>query len=158
MSDSFESAEAGQFWKYIESTLERLVEIVREQPEDILFWQPPAPETNPIIVLVRHMLANAEVNICWSLGADMGIHYDREANFESDITVAELLTRWDDLHGRMTRVMRALPQSLVDGPVQHHWRGQLPGREILIIVARHCAEHLGQAELTLQLARAASAS
>jgi hypothetical protein len=41
---------------------------------------------------------------------------------------------------------------------QHPRRGPLSGREILIVVARHAAEHLGQAELTRDLMKAATGS
>jgi hypothetical protein len=34
---------------------------------------------------------------------------------------------------------------------QHPRRGQISGRDVLIVVARHCAEHMGQAFLTRDL-------
>ena len=37
--------------------------------------------------------------------------------------------------------------------MKHHWRGEISGREVLIVVARHTAEHLGHAELTRDMAR-----
>jgi hypothetical protein len=37
---------------------------------------------------------------------------------------------------------------------RHPRRGAISGREILIVVARHAAEHLGQAELTRDLWKA----
>jgi hypothetical protein len=100
------------------------------------------------------MLANVEVNVCWSLGGG-DVAYDREAAFGDDIARADVLAKWADLRPKLERVLQALPQERIDGNVPHHWRGDLPGREVLIIVARHTAEHLAHAELTRDLARRA---
>ena len=150
----FQSNEAAQFWRYIDASLGRLMEMVAEEPEDVLRWLAPAPNPNPILVLGRHMLANVEVNICWTLGR-MDVAYDREAAFGDDITREEVLDLWAELHPRFEQVLRELPQERIDGPVPHHWRGELPGREVLIIVARHTVEHLAHAELTRDMARQA---
>ena len=59
---------------------------------------------------------------------------------------------WRELKPRFERVLQRLPQERIDGLRPHHWRGELPGREVLIIVARHTAEHLAHAELTRDMA------
>ncbi len=45
----------------------------------------------------------------------------------------------------------AVPPEALLAPHHHPRRGWSTGREILLIVARHAAEHLGQAELTRDL-------
>jgi hypothetical protein len=155
MTAEFVSEEAGQFWTYIESTLDRLFEIVAAEPEDVLRWLPPAENPNSILVLARHMLANVEVNVRGTLG-DEPVEYDREAAFGSDITKADVLAQWSELRPQLQSTMRELLQHRISGLVKHHWRGETPGREVLIVVARHTAEHLAHAELTRDMARSAA--
>ncbi len=50
--------------------------------------------------------------------------------------------------------MTALSALDLEREVTHPRRGALTGRDVLIVVARHAVEHLGQAELTRDLARA----
>ena len=153
MTSEFASDEAAQFWRYIQSTLDRLFEIVAAEPEDVLRWLPPAGNANCILVLAQHMLANVEVNVLGTIG-DQPVAYDREAAFASDITKREVLSKWSELGPQLQQAMRELPPSRIEGMVKHHWRGDIPGREVLIVVARHTAEHLAHAELTRDLARA----
>ena len=155
MTSEFASDEAGQFWRYIESTLDRLFEMVAAEPEDVLSWLPPAESPNSILVLARHMLANVEVNILGTLGGEL-IEYDREAAFGDDITKADVLAHWSELRPHLQQTMADLPADRISGLVKHHWRGEIPGREVLIVVARHTAEHLAHAELTRDMALVAT--
>ena len=120
-------------------------------------WLPPAESPNSILVLARHMLANVEVNISGSLGGDE-VSYDREGAFGDDVTREEVLASWAELRPRLETTMRELRPERISGLVKHHWRGEIPGREVLIVVARHTAEHLAHAELTRDMARSALAS
>ena len=79
---------------------------------------------------------------------------DRETEFE-DIQRQGLLERWEALNTQFESALAALPPGALDKSVQHDRRGEIAAREVLIIVARHAAEHLGQAELTRDLAREA---
>ena len=155
MTSEFASDEAGQFWRYIESTLDRLFELVAAEPEDVLRWLPPAESANSILVLARHMLANVEVNILGTLGGEL-VEYDREAAFGDDITKADVLAHWSELRPHLQQTMADLPADRISGLVKHHWRGEIPGREVLMVVARHSAEHLAHAELTRDMARVAT--
>ena len=96
MTSEFASDEAGQFWRYIESSLARLMEIVATEPDSVLRWLPPAENPNSILVLARHMLANVEVNISGSLGGGE-LEYDREGAFGDDVTREEVLANWAEL-------------------------------------------------------------
>jgi hypothetical protein len=48
----------------------------------------------------------------------------------------------------------ALPPGDLDRPRSHGTRENVNGRDMLLIVARHAAEHVGHAELTLDLMKA----
>ncbi|MDP9352215.1 MAG: DUF664 domain-containing protein [Chloroflexota bacterium] len=50
-----------------------------------------------------------------------------------------------------------MPRSRLEEEIEHPRRGRITGREVLLVVARHCAEHLGQAELTRDLLEASGA-
>ncbi|MEX2314637.1 MAG: DinB family protein [Thermomicrobiales bacterium] len=152
MSDTrFTSPEAASFWHYISSSLGRLVQLAETIAPDGLHWSPPASSTNSIAVLAVHTLGNAEENILQTLcGQTMG--RSRAGEFVERLSTAdELLERWQDLRPRLESALAQLSAFDMDNERLHPRRGAIPGREVLIVVARHAAEHLGQAELTRDL-------
>ena len=152
MTDStFSSHEAASFWRYISSSLDRLVQLTQTIDPDGLHWSPPAPSTNSIAVLVVHTLGNAEENILQTLsGHPIGRSRDDEFVGRSS-TADELQKQWRNLRPRLESALAQLPASDFDSTRVHPRRGSIRGREVLIVVARHAAEHLGQAELTRDL-------
>src|SRR5690606_4982012 len=79
------------------------------------------------------------------------VNRSQEEFGESEETSSTLLVRWRDLQSRIETALARLPPSALDGQVQHPRRGPITGRQVLLVVARHAAEHLGQAELTRDL-------
>jgi len=150
------SREIATFWRYIAGSLDRLVGILDGLGEQELNWCPPAEATNSLYTLAFHTLANAEENILGTLcGQPTERH--REDEFTRCVTQAtSLQDHWRDLRIRLEVALSALPSTELDAARTHPRRGQVEGRDILIIVARHAAEHLGQAELTRDLMNAAS--
>lgn len=154
-STAFATAELAQFWQYISSSLDRLIQLAASLDEEGLRWRPPAEGTNSIGALSIHTLGNAEENILEIL-AGHRVHRDRDSEFAAgSITPHELAVRWQTLRPQLEAALAALPATELDRPREHARRGIIFGRETLIITARHAAEHLGQAELTrdLMLAR-----
>lgn len=148
---TFASREAASFWRYISSSLDRLVAVAAGMDSGGLHWTPPAPETNSIAVLVIHTLGNAEENILETLCGER-VDRNRAGEFrQPDVTAADLQHRWQDLRPRLESALFALTDEDLGSDRPHPRRGTIPGREILIVVARHSAEHLGQAELTRDL-------
>ncbi len=148
---AFASTEVASFWRYIASSLDRLVEVAAGMSPEGLDWEPPAPDTNSVAVLVTHTLGNAEENLLETL---CGQRVDRncEGEFQQrDTTVAVLQHRWRELRPRLEAALSTLTSDDLEGDRPHPRRGTIPGREVLIVVARHAAEHLGQAELTRDL-------
>lgn len=149
------SSEGAAFWRYISGSLGRLMDMVAAHPEPVVRWRPAADGANSILGLAGHTLANAEDNILGLLAGGAGGR-DRAEEFV-DINSAALLDRWVELRPSLeTLLLRAQPGWL-DETVVHSRRGRITRREVLIVVARHAAEHLGQAELTRDLALAAGA-
>lgn len=147
----FACPEVAVFWRYISSSVERLVRVAGDIDVPGLHWRPPATDTNSIAVLVTHTMGNAEENILETLCGER-VGRQREGEFvPQQITAAELADEWSALRPRLAHALAALPCNAMDRQVEHPRRGQISGREVLIVVARHAAEHLGQAELTRDL-------
>ena len=143
------------FWRYIASSLDRLVAILDGLGPDDLDWRPPAPEANSLYALAMHTLGNAEENLLGTLGGQ-SIRRDRDGEFATFAAAGVTVTaRWEALRPRLATLLADLPNDALDAPYSHPRRGTIDGRDILIVVARHTAEHLGQAELTRDLLRAA---
>ncbi len=145
--------EVATFWRYVESSLDRIVGCLEEFDGQQLDWRPPAKGSNSLYVLAAHTLANAEENILGTLcGQEVERH--REDEFVALGGSARMIEdRWLQLRGRIGSALAELPASVLDREVRHPRRGDITGREVLLVVARHAAEHLGQAELTRDLLR-----
>ena len=151
---TFADPEAATFWRFIASSLDRLVALAAELPPDGLDWRPPTPDTNSVYALTVHTLGNAEENILQTLcGRPIG--RDRDAEFAQSGTAAGVLARWRELRPRLEAALARLPAGELARERAHPRRGTISGRAVLLVVARHAAEHLGQAELTRDLWRAA---
>jgi hypothetical protein len=147
------------------SLLDRLCVAVQGLDEAQLNWRPPAPDTNSTYVISAHVLGNAEA---WVLGIACGqtIERDRPGEFAAAGTdAAPLVARARDLAGRIEEALGALPGSALDEvrrPSRSLWGEGEPRpvtmREALIQTIDHAAVHLGQIEVTRDLARARARS
>jgi hypothetical protein len=154
-STEFGSRELAQVWPYVERTLGRMMDVVHGCSVAQLNWRPPAPEANTIYALATHTLANARVNTLQVLcGQDL--ERDREAEFrvvaeESNAAIPD----WPEIRDELRAAVAALPDDAMDRLCIHPVRGEVTGREVVMLLARHAAEHVGHAELTRDLAIAA---
>ena len=154
MADS----EGEVFRRYIVGTIDRLVASLEGLDARALNWRPPAPGTNSLYAMVTHVLGNAEENILDTL-CGQPVPRSRDAEFSATGSSGELvLERWRGLRARIADALAALPAGELDRPRRHPRRGELAGREILLVVARHAAEHWGEAQLTMSLLRTAAPS
>jgi hypothetical protein len=55
---------------------------------------------------------------------------------------------------RIAKSLGTLTRADLDAARQHPRRGTITGRDVLIVVARHAAEHWGEAQLTRSLMKA----
>ena len=146
--------EVAVFQRFIFSSLERLVDLASALDEAGLNWRPPAPGTNSVYALAVHTLGNAEENILATLGGQP-VNRQREDEFSGrGSSSAAIQDQWRRLRQEVTTTLSRLRSADLDRNYAHPRRGGLTGREVLLIVARHAAEHLGQAELTRDLYRA----
>lgn len=107
--------------------------------------------------MATHTLGNAEENILGVL-AGQPVDRDHEREFAAAPSQAAIAAQWQDLRPRLLAVLCGLPAGELARPRAHPRRGSITAREVLLVVARHAAEHLGQAELTRDLWLAARAS
>ena len=148
--------EAALFCRYILSSLERLLQVVNGLSEERLNWRPPAPNTNSLYALAVHTMSNTEENILYTL-FDQTSPRERAQEFLAHGSSADMLTtRWQDLRVQLQNAILNLSAKDLRREHDHPHRGPITGLDILIIVARHTAEHLGQAELTRDLLLAAN--
>ena len=147
----FASSEAAVFWRYISSSLDRLVELVTAVDPTALGWRPQTSATsNSLAGLAAHTLGNAEENILGVLAGER-VDRDHEQEFTAEPSSRAIAAQWHDLRPRLAAALRRLPAAEMARPRAHPRRGTVTGREVLLVVARHAAEHLGQAELTRDL-------
>jgi uncharacterized damage-inducible protein DinB len=148
-------AEIGVFWRSIASSLDRLLDCVVGMSEADLSWRPGARGANSLAVLAVHTLGNLEENLLGTL-CGREVRRDREAEFHAAaVSAAALREHWRGLRAEVETALAALDDLALDLDRTHPRRGTLTGREVLLVVARHVAEHMGQAELTRDLLRAA---
>lgn len=152
--ETFISSETASLWRFISSSISHLVDLVGDLSDEELAWRPSAPAANSLGVLTMHTLGNLEENVIQTLCGEP-VHRQREAEFRLEqVTAADLQARWSSLRQSAEIRLAAFTTSDLDHRYFHPRRGELTGREVLIVVARHAAEHLGQAELTRDLLRA----
>jgi len=141
--------------------LDRLCQSVDGLSEAQLNWKPPAPEANSIYVIATHVLGNAEA---WVLGIACGqpIERDRPAEFRAaGPDAAPIIARARDLSRRIEEALAALDEARVgelrEAPPHLFGAGQprsVTVREALMHVIEHAAIHLGQIDITRDLALA----
>ena len=150
-----ENRELASFAGFICRSIDRVVACLDGLDAQALNWRPPADGANSLSVLAVHTMANAEENILGTLCGRLG-ERRREHEFAIRGEAAEALReRWLRLRAQIEATLAGLPLAELDREHQHPRRGPLTGWEILIVVARHAAEHQGQAELTRDLLRTA---
>ena len=143
-------------WPYIARSIEQIIGALSDL-EDAgvpLDWRPPAPEANSVYTLAVHALGTTEHRLLEVL---CGIDVDREREAEFAATggsATAIVDDWRALKARITTALEELSDADLATPRQHPIRGEISGLDVLIVVARHMAEHAGQAELTRDLALA----
>jgi len=151
----FPTRELDAFHGFICRSIDRIVACLDGLDERQMNWRPSAPQTNSLYVLATHTMANAEANILGTLcGQEIARQRDDEFAVWSS-SAADVAAQWRDLRERLTIALGRIDPEELEREHSHPRRGMLTGREILIVAARHAAEHMGHAELTRDLLSAA---
>ena len=145
--------EINLYWQKICNTVDELVACLEGLDSDALNWKP-LDDANSLYVLATHTMGNVRYN---SLNVLCGqpITRDRDAEFvASGASSADIVAHWNELKVQISNAIEELPSTELDQERDHANYGIISGRELLIVVARHAAEHYGQAQLTRDLANA----
>jgi len=154
---AFASAEVGSFWRFTLRSLDGFMEIVDGLTVDELNWRPPAPDTNTIYALTAHTLGNVRMHVFRVL-LGQTIDRDRDGEFRSVADASNVpIPAWPTLRSKVETALRGLPPEAMDRSCDHPVFGPLTGREVLMVMMRHTAEHHGHVELTRDLIVAARA-
>ena len=147
-------SEVESFQDFIFNTIDSIVGALEGLTPDELNWRPTAPATNSLYAIATHVLGNAEENLLGTLCRQPhGRDYPSEFSAAAPVPDA-VRERWADLRERIAKHLTDLTRDDLNGARQHPRRGIITGRDVLIVVARHAAEHWGEAQLTRSLLRA----
>ncbi len=142
-------------WRHIVRSQEHLISCLDGLSEEDVNWRP-LENANSLYVLATHMMSNMKETILATLCAQAMTKRQREDDFKVVGVSAESVRKsWSELKTRIESNLALLPTDALDKEYMHPRRGKITGREILIVAAKHAAEHFGQAELTLDLLRRA---
>lgn len=109
---------------------------------------PPVPEANSLAVLAVHTMANVEENLFEIIGGE-SVGRDREEEFRVKGRSADEIKRdWEALRERIDRFLDGMTLEMLEREYEHHRRGRITGRGVLLVATAHAAEHAGHAELT----------
>ena len=108
-------------------------------------------DANSLLAIAGHALANAEDNVLGTVCGE-SVQRERAGEFlQSGVTAEQVRERWEALHQRISTAMGRVKARDLTAERRHPRRGLLTGREVLIVAARHAAEHQGEAELDAPL-------
>ena len=145
--------EVDLYWDMIRNSVDELVACLEGLDSDSLNWKP-LDDANSLCVLATHTMGNVRHNFL-SILCGGPITRDRDSEFAAmGDSVAEIEAGWNELQRRISEAIRELPPDDLDRVRDDPQRGKITGRELMILVARHAAEHHGQAQLTRDLVKA----
>jgi uncharacterized damage-inducible protein DinB len=142
--------EIESLWRYIRRSVGRILSCLEGLEEDDLNWRP-LENANSLYVLAVHMIANVEANILGVLSFQNIIRHREEEFKARGSSVEPVRQRWLDVQESISSHLAQLSSSDLDKEYEHPRRGKITGRDLLITIARHAAEHVGHAELTREL-------
>lgn len=137
-------------WPYAARSIARLLDCLDGLSTEQLNQRPYAMG-NSLYVLATHIIGNVEETV-WGIICGGTVHRNREAEFHAlGIDTIALRTHWTELRSNIDRALGTMVAADLARPRQHPRRGPMSAYDILIVIARHAAEHLAQAELTRDL-------
>jgi hypothetical protein len=142
--------EIESLWRFIRSSVDRLLLCLEGLDETDLNWRP-LDNANSLYVLATHMIANVEANILGVLCLQ-AVNRHREEEFKArGSSIEPVRQKWHEVQERISTHLAPLSSVDLDKEYMHPRRGRITGRDMLITIARHAAEHVGHAELTRDL-------
>jgi len=151
--------EIASYISQLKSVLDRLCRVIQGLDEAQLNWRPPVAGANSAYVIAAHTLGNARA---WVLGIACGqpVERDRPAEFRaSGRDASALVAEAQRLSSEIDAALSALSPSDLERrlvPPQSLWGEGEPYaisvREAVLHVVEHASLHLGQLQVTRDLA------
>ena len=141
------------FWQYTVRAIDGIIACLDQAPAEEWNWKP-VETANSLFVLATHVLGSTEWLVQEVLyGEPVG--RDRDAEFAAaGMDAAPIRAKWQSLQARLQQKLDQLPAGALDAECIHPRQGTMTGRDILLIMVQHAAEHRGHAQLTLDLLNA----
>jgi hypothetical protein len=141
-------SESKMYADWIIEKVERIIACLDGRSTEEINARPPVPEANSLLVLAVHTMANVEeATFKGLLGQE--VNRDRDAEFvASGSSANETREQWDVLKERVRPALEGLSKEQLDQTYTHPRRGEMSGRELLLLTLTHACEHVGHAELT----------
>ena len=141
------------YWHKISGTVDEIVACLEGVGSDDLDWSP-LDDANSLYVLATHTMGNVRHNLLNGL-CGLPVSRDRDAEFVVEGgSAADIVAHWNELKSQISDSVEGLPRGEMDRERDHPRYGTISGRELLVLVATHAAEHYGQAQLTRDLLKA----
>jgi len=152
-------AETESLSRQIRSILERVSACLEGLSEAQLNWRPPIDGGNSVYVIATHTLGNARAFVL-GIACGQPIERDRPAEFRaSGRDAADLTARARRLSDDIEAALAGLPSSGLDRrllPPQSLWgegeAQEISVREAILHVVEHASIHLGQLQITRDVA------
>jgi hypothetical protein len=120
-----------------------------------LNWAPPAENANSVYAIAGHALSAQEGLILVRVFGQPPDPQARAGWGASGDSADNLLERWQALRPRLYETLSNATRADLDRETEHPRLGKFTGWQMLLLVNRHTAEHIGHVELTRDLAKAA---
>ena len=142
------NVEAELFRARIVRTVDRLVALSVSLTDELVCTPPPIAASNSLAVIVTHVLANLEENVCAVIDGEAVTRF-RDDEFTTPIkTAVEIEDAWKTLRPRVEAAIAGLAAEDMAADRNHPRRGAVSVREVLMVVMAHAALHEGHAEVT----------
>jgi Protein of unknown function (DUF664) len=144
------------WWFLVDRHLDRMLAIATELGDELVNIRPSLPDANSAYQIVFHCCGMLE---WWTREAVLGIGVDRDrdAEFETSGSVAELAARVDGVRRRLREDLNVIDMDglLRGDPSDHYKHTPIGGsaRGVLLHVLEELAQHHGHLELTRDVVR-----
>ncbi|HJN92457.1 MAG TPA: DinB family protein [Dehalococcoidia bacterium] len=144
--------EAQSFINAISGTVDAILACLDDLTVDEINWRPPVPAPNTLAIIAIHSQGNVAQNVLELLGGQE-VDRVREEEFLTAGDVADRARqRWRELRVQIAETIAACDDATWDRELHHPMTDQMmTGRELLLLVHRHAAEHLGEAQMIKDL-------
>jgi hypothetical protein len=131
---------------------DRLLECIGGLTTEQLNWTPPAEGGNSIYAIANHALGAQERLI---LGRVFGQETEPspQGAWQATGDGDALRDRWQRIRPRLHDTLSRASSAALHADCEHPRLGKLTGWEMLFLIDRHTAEHVGHVELTRDLAK-----